>query len=105
MSDQALFIVRATVPEADRAAFDRWYETDHLPDAMATFGASSAWRAWSTDDPAVHVAVYAFETTEAAAAVPSSPGLKRLIGDFEARWGNRVPRTREIVRVVQAIEA
>lgn len=99
----ALFIVRASVPEADRAAFDDWYERDHLPDAMTTFGAQAAWRAWSVDDPGVHVAVYEFDALAGAQSVPTSPGLTRLIADFEARWADRVPRTREIVQVVQRI--
>ena len=33
----AYFIVRAEVPEAERDAFDRWYETEHLPDAKTAF--------------------------------------------------------------------
>ncbi|MFK4485973.1 hypothetical protein ABIA45_001051 [Bradyrhizobium sp. USDA 336] len=31
----AFFVVRAVVSDAEkRAAFDRWYETEHLPDAV-----------------------------------------------------------------------
>lgn len=48
----AFFVVRAVVPGASRrAAFDRWYETEHLPDAVQAFGVSKAWRFWSLDDP------------------------------------------------------
>jgi hypothetical protein len=35
-------IVRAEVVEADRSAFDHWYQTEHLPDAKAAFGADNA---------------------------------------------------------------
>ena len=36
----AYFVVRATVPDpAKRAAFDRWYSKEHLPDAVKSFGA------------------------------------------------------------------
>ena len=39
----AFFIVRAIVTDPDkRAAFDRWYETEHLPDAVKAFGVSKA---------------------------------------------------------------
>ena len=31
---KAYLAVRAEVPEADRAKFDHWYETDHLPWAL-----------------------------------------------------------------------
>ena len=34
---KALLAVRAEVPEAERARFDHWYETDHLPWALRTF--------------------------------------------------------------------
>jgi hypothetical protein len=39
----AFFIVRATVTDpSKRAAFDTWYATEHLPDAVKCFGASKA---------------------------------------------------------------
>ena len=45
------FIVRATVSDpAKRAAFDKWYEQEHVPDAVKTFGAQKAWRFWSESD-------------------------------------------------------
>ena len=48
----AFFVVRATVTDASkRAAFDTWYETEHVPDAVKAFGVSKAWRFWSLDDP------------------------------------------------------
>lgn len=48
----AYFVVRATVTDASkRAAFDKWYETEHVPDAVKAFGVSKAWRFWSLDDP------------------------------------------------------
>ena len=48
----AFFVVRAIVPEASqRAAFDQWYETEHLPDAVKCFAAVKAWRFWSLSDP------------------------------------------------------
>ena len=43
----AYFIVRAEVNPAARDAFDAWYETEHLPDAVAALGASGASRGWS----------------------------------------------------------
>ena len=42
------FIVRAIVPDpGERAAFDKWYTEEHLPDAARGFGAQKAWRFWS----------------------------------------------------------
>ena len=68
----ALLVVRAEVPEADRAAFDRWYETEHLPDALAAFSARAAWRGWSEESPGVHLAWYEFETLERARGGPAA---------------------------------
>jgi hypothetical protein len=35
----AFFVIRAIVSDASkRAAFDKWYETEHLPDAVKAFG-------------------------------------------------------------------
>jgi hypothetical protein len=51
----AYFVVRAIVADASkRAAFDTWYETEHVPDAVKAFGVSKAWRFWSLDGPSLH---------------------------------------------------
>ena len=63
---KALLAVRAEVPETERARFDHWYETDHLPWALRAFAARRAWRCWSRGDPPVHVAFYEFDSVEAA---------------------------------------
>ena len=58
----AYFVVRAIVTDASkRAAFDRWYETEHVPDAVKAFGVTKAWRFWSLDDPSLHQAMYQFD--------------------------------------------
>jgi len=42
----AYFIVRAQVVDATvKDKFDRWYQNEHLPDALKAFGARRAWRA------------------------------------------------------------
>ncbi|HTC12513.1 MAG TPA: hypothetical protein VK726_27440 [Acetobacteraceae bacterium] len=100
MAAQAYLVVRATVPDAaDRPAFDQWYQLEHLPDAMKAFAAMTAWRAWSRTDPAVHCAFYAFVSVAAAEAITSSPAIRALIAEFDAKWGGKVTRTREILAV------
>ena len=104
MTTQALLIARADVPnEADRVAFDRWYRDHHMPDALRVFGALRAWRTWSRTDPSKHTAFYEFPSLEAANAAIQSPGIKELIAIFDAAWGSRVTRTRDIVEVVQRL--
>ena len=95
----AYLVVRAVVPEADRRDFDAWYRNEHLPDALKAFNAQSAWRAWSRSDPSVHYAFYQFADLAAAEAVGTSPAIRALIAEFDARWGTRVTRTREVIEV------
>lgn len=102
----ALFIVRAKVPEADRAAFDRWHEAEHLPDAMAAFGTSRALRGWSELDPGEHVAIYEFDSLARADAVvggDASEAIRALIAEFDRTWQGRVTRTRELVSISQTL--
>lgn len=101
---KAYFAVRAEVPEADRAQFDHWYETDHLPWALRVFKARRAWRCWSKSDPGVHVAFYELNSVEAAEAVSTSDAIKPLVEDFDRVWQNRVTRRRAVLDVVQEIQ-
>lgn len=96
----ALFVVRAVVREADRAAFDRWYAQEHLPDALRTFNARSGWRAWSRVDPSVHTAFYRFDSVAAAEAATAPDRLQPLIAEFDRKWGGRVTRSRDILEAV-----
>ena len=99
----AYLIVRAQVAPADRAAFDHWYQTEHLPDALAAFRALSARRGWTDGDPAVHVALYQFESLQRAQAIASSPQIAGLIAEFDRVWQGRVHRTREVVEIAQEL--
>ena len=97
------FVVRAVVADAaDRPQFDHWYATEHLPDAVAAFGARRAWRCWSRTDPAVHFAFYEFADAQAAEALSASPALRRLVAEFDRVWGSRVTRTREVLELAGA---
>ena len=98
----AWLIVRAEVAEADRDAFDRWYEAEHLPDARAAFDARSASRGWSDVDPGVHLAFYEFADLASARAALSGDALGRLIAKFDRNFPE-VKRTREVVEIRQAL--
>lgn len=95
----AYLIVRAEVDEADREAFDQWYETEHLPDAKAGFGALTARRGWSDVEPGIHYAFYEFPSLEKAREVLASDGIKELIAEFDRVWQGRVTRKRDVVEV------
>src|SRR6266478_7601572 len=99
---KSYLVVRAEVPDvADRAPFERWYATDHLPLAIKTFAAQRGWRGWSRSDPAVHYVFYEFADVGEAEALIGSDKIKPLVADFDRVWGNRVSRQREILEVVQ----
>jgi hypothetical protein len=100
----ALLMVRAELADAaDRPAFDRWYQSEHLPDAVRVFQAVGAWRCWSETDPSVHYAFYQFADVEAAQAVLRSDGMRGLIAEFDRAWGARVRRSRDILHQVQSL--
>jgi hypothetical protein len=71
-----------------------------LPDAARAFAAQRAWRGWSRTDSSVHYAYYEFADAAGAEAVLRSPAIRELVAEFDARWGPRVTRTREIIDVV-----
>ena len=104
---KALIAVRAEVPAAERARFDEWYKTDHLPWALRAFsGARRAWRCWDRDDTGVHIAYYEFDSlAEAEAAVTVPDVIQPLVADFDRVWGDRVPRRRTILEVAQELAA
>ena len=101
----AYLIVRAVVSEADRAKFDRWYQDVHLPEALAVFDAVSAWRGWSHDDPAVHLAFYEFPNLAEATDIVDSEAMKNMRADFDRNWQDRISRSREIIEITQTIQS
>jgi hypothetical protein len=98
---KAYFMVRAQVPnESERAKFDQWYATHHLPLAMEKFAAENGWRFWSRSDPAVHYALYQFKDMTTLRNVLDGPGFKALIADFDRAWPH-VTRSRDLIEAVQ----
>ena len=101
----AYLMVRAVLADAaDRPRFDRWYEAEHLPDAVARFGAERGWRCWSRTDPAVHYAFYEFAGPERAQAVLGAPELQALVAEFDRVWGARVARTRDLLETAGVVD-
>jgi hypothetical protein len=101
----AYLVVRAVVADpADRAPFDHWYRTEHLPDAVKAFNAVSAMRGWSTQDPSVHTAFYRFASPDAVKAISNGSAIQALIAEFDRCWGSRVIRSRDIVTIADELE-
>ena len=101
----AFFIVRATVSDpSKRAAFDKWYQTEHLPDAVKSFGVNKAWRFWSLTDPTLHQAIYQFDDEASLERAMKGEDLKRLVNDFNRDWPD-VQRVRETFVLAQEFAA
>ena len=97
----AFFVVRATVSDpSKRAAFDKWYATEHLPDAIKSFGVSKAWRFWSLSDPSLHQATYQFDDEASLDRMMKGEEIKRLVKDFDRDWPG-IQRTRETFVLAQ----
>lgn len=101
----AFFVVRATVPDpTKRAAFDRWYQNEHLPDAAKSFGAKKAWRFWSLTDPSIHQATYEFADEASLDRAMKGEDQKRLVDDFNRDWPE-IKRTRETLVLAEEFSA
>src|SRR3954454_17728183 len=102
---KAYFVVRATVADASRrAAFDDWYQKEHLPDATKAFGITRARRFWSASDPSLHMATYEFSDLAALERGTGSDVMKPLVAEFDRCWP-QVTRTREVLVLVEEFGA
>ena len=99
---KATLMVRAEVEPSKKQAFDRWYDDEHLKDALKAFGAERAERGWDINNPNVHVALYHFSDA-AAAQQRVTASLPALVAEFDRHWNGYVNRTRTFVMQSQEI--
>jgi len=102
---KAYFMVRAVVSAPLREKFDHWYATDHLPWALRDFKAEKAWRFWSAHEDGVHYAFYRFADIARCEAALKSDAFKALVADFDRSFPGGVTRTRDILNLVQELDA
>ena len=100
----AYLIVRAKVEESSCQIFDKWYEEEHLPDALREFQALSAKRGWSEVEPNTHLAFYEFENLTTANKLLESGIMKAFIKKFDHQWEGKVTRTRELLEIKQFLK-
>lgn len=103
MTKKAYLVVRSVVPEEDRAGFDHWYQTDHMPKAIRMFGAEAGWRFWSRTDPSIHCAVYRYPSAAFVENRSKDDNLA-MRREYEETWP-RVTRTREIFELAGEVPA
>ena len=100
---KACLAVRAEVPEAEVPASTIGTRPITCLGRCGPSARGGLWRCWSRSDPAVHVAFYELNSVEAAKAATAPEKIQPLVADFDRVWGDRVPRRRAIMEVVQEI--
>jgi hypothetical protein len=91
-----LFVVRASVTKEKEAAFNKWYDEEHVPQVLQYNGAVSARRYKQIlgEDKHQYMAVYEFASEEVFQRFMASEHLKTLIKDYDANFGDSSERAR-----------
>lgn len=91
-----LFVVRATISKEQEAAFNRWYNEEHVPQVLQYNGAVSARRYKKIlgDDKFQYMAVYEFASEAVFQRFQKSDHLKTLVKDYDANFGATSERER-----------
>jgi hypothetical protein len=86
-----LFVVKATIPRKREAAFNRWYNTRHVPQVLRYPGMVSArrYRALMGEEKFRYLAVYELKDERTLRAFLRSSHFKVLRRDYD-RWFGRV---------------
>ena len=85
----ALFVVRATITKDKEEAFNRWYNSEHVPQVLRYNGAVSArrYRKIIGDDKYEYMAVYEFASEETYRQFMASGHLKELRAEYDKYFG------------------
>ena len=91
-----IFIVRASIAKDKEAAFNTWYNEEHVPQVLQYNGAVSARRYKQIlgDDKLEYMAVYEFASEEVLRRFMASDHLKTLIQEYDAHFGGDSERAR-----------
>lgn len=85
-----LFVVRATILKDKEAAFNKWYDEEHLPQVLRYNGAVSGRRYKKVvgDDKYEYMAVYEFASEAVFQAFLKSEALKDLKAEYDKHFGS-----------------
>lgn len=91
-----IFVVRANVAKDREAAFNKWYNEEHVPQLLGYNGAVSArrYRKILGEDKYEYMAVYEFASEAVFEHFQQSDHLKTLIKDYNANFGEVSQRER-----------
>lgn len=92
----ALFVVKATIPRDREAAFNRWYNEEHVPQFLRFPGAVSArrYRAVMGEDKYQYMAVYELQDEATLRRLMDSEHMKQLRAEYDAAFGDVSERAR-----------
>lgn len=85
-----LFVVRATITKDKEAAFNEWYNNEHLPQVLRYNGAVSGrrYKKIMGEDKYDYMAVYEFASEEVFQAFLKSEALKELRNEYDKSFGS-----------------
>jgi ketosteroid isomerase-like protein len=88
----ALLIVKTTISTEQEAAFNRWYDEEHVPGMLQAAGVLSGrrYKQLSGDDGYQYAAVYGFEDRVSLRAFFGSDEFRALQADYDAKWPSEV---------------
>jgi antibiotic biosynthesis monooxygenase (ABM) superfamily enzyme len=91
-----IFVVRANITKDQEAAFNTWYNGEHVPQLLRYNGAVSArrYRKILGDEKYEYMAVYEFASEEVFRTFEASDYFKQLVKDYNASFGEASQRER-----------
>lgn len=90
-----VFIVRATITSEQEAAFNKWYNEEHVPQVLRYNGAVSGKRykkLVGPDDKWQYMAVYEFASEKVFEEFQKSGHLKELKAEYDKYFGTTSER-------------
>ena len=84
-----LFMVRAVINKDQEAAFNRWYNEEHVPQVLRYNGAVSGrrYKRIMGEDKYDYMALYEFKSEEAFKQFQESGYLRELRADWDKNFG------------------
>ena len=89
-----VFMVRATITKDQEAAFNKWYNEEHVPQVLQYNGAVSArrYKRIMGDEKFQYMAIYEFASEEIFQQFLASDHLKTLRKEYDAHFGDTSER-------------
>lgn len=91
-----IFVVRATITKDKEAAFNTWYNEEHVPQLLRYNGAVGArrYRKILGDEKYEYMAVYEFANEAIFERFQNSEHFKELVKEYNASFGEASQRER-----------